>query len=109
MNCCKNKNILVTGGTGLLGKELVQHLLKNEQPEIVRIFDVDETEQFDFQHELKRYEDTVHFLLGDVRDKERLSRAVEDVDIIFQTAALKHVMACEYNLFEAANHSIKSC
>lgn len=102
----KNKKILVTGGTGSLGKELVRHLLKNEQPETVRIYDVDETEQFEFQHELKGYEDTVRFLLGDVRDKERLARAVEDVDIIFHTAALKHVMACEYNPFEAVKTNI---
>lgn len=58
MSIFKNKNILVTGGTGSLGKELVRHLLKNEQPETVRIYDVDETEQFEFQHELKGYEDT---------------------------------------------------
>ena len=102
----KNKKILVTGGTGSLGKELVWHLLKNEEPEIVRIFDVDETEQFEFQHELKGYEDKVRFLLGDVRDKERLARAVEDVDVIFHTAALKHVMACEYNPFEAVKTNI---
>ena len=107
MNCIKNKRILVTGGTGSLGKELVRHLLKNEQPETVRIYDVDETEQFEFQHELKGYEDTVLFLLGDVRDKKRLARAVKDVDVIFHTAALKHVMACEYNPFEAVNHHFK--
>jgi len=101
-----NKKILVTGGTGSLGKELVRHLLKNDQPETIRIFDVDETEQFEFQHELKGYEDTVRFLLGDVRDKERLTRAVEDVDVIFHTAALKHVMACEYNPFEAVKTNI---
>ena len=106
MSIFKNKKILVTGGTGSLGKELVRHLLKNEQPETVRVFDVDETEQFEFQHELKGYEDTTRFLLGDVRDKERLARAVEDVDIIFHTAALKHVMACEYNPFEAVKTNI---
>jgi len=106
MSIFHNKKIFVTGGTGSLGKELVRHLLKNEQPETVRIFDVDETEQFEFQHELKGYEDTVRFLLGDVRDKERLARAVEDVDVIFHTAALKHVMACEYNPFEAVKTNI---
>jgi len=51
MNCFKKKKILITGGTGSLGKELVWYLLKNEQPETVRIFDVDETEQFEFQHD----------------------------------------------------------
>jgi len=102
----KNKKILVTGGTGSLGKELVRHLLKNEQPETVRIFDVDETEQFDFQHELKGFENITRFLLGDVRDKERLHRAAEGVDIIFHTAALKHVGACEYNPFEAVKTNV---
>ena len=106
MSIFKNKKILVTGGTGSLGKELVRHLLKNEGPETVRIFDVDETEQFDFQHELKGYEDITRFLLGDVRDRERLHRAAEDVDIIFHTAALKHVGACEYNPFEAVKTNV---
>jgi UDP-N-acetylglucosamine 4,6-dehydratase len=109
MNDFKNKKILVTGGTGSLGKELVWHLLKYEQPDAIRIYDVDETEQFNFQTELrayfkddlKKFDDTMRFLLGDVRDKDRLNRAVEDIDIIFHTAALKHVMACEYNPFEA--------
>ena len=114
MKSFKNKKILITGGTGSLGKELVWHLLKHDQPEVVRIYDVDETEQFNFQHELrayfkndlKKFEDSVRFLLGDVRDKERLNRAVEDIDIIFHTAALKHVMACEYNPFEAVKTNV---
>lgn len=101
-----NKKILVTGGTGSLGKELVRHLLKYEHPNIVRILDIDETEQFKFQQELKDYEDVIRFLLGDVRDKERLKRAVEDVDIIFHAAALKHVTACEYNPFEAVKTNV---
>lgn len=104
-NLLRNKKILITGGTGSLGRELVYEILKYD-PKVIRIFDVDETEQFEFQHELKRYEDTVRFLLGDVRDKERLVRAVEDVDVIFHTAALKHVMACEYNPFEAVKTNI---
>ena len=95
-----NKNILITGGTGSLGHELVREVLKYD-PKVVRVFDVDETEQFEFHHELKEHEDTVRFLLGDVRDRKRLIRAAEDVDIIFHTAALKHVMACEYNPFES--------
>lgn len=104
-NFLQNKNILITGGTGSLGRELVREVLKHG-PKVVRIFDVDETEQFEFHHELKEHEDTVRFLLGDVRDRERLIRAAEDVDIIFHTAALKHVMACEYNPFEAVKTNI---
>ena len=101
----QNKNILITGGTGSLGRELVYEIIKHN-PKVVRIFDVDETEQFEFQHELKEHKDTARFLLGDVRDRERLIRATEDVDIIFHTAALKHVMACEYNPFEAVKTNI---
>jgi FlaA1/EpsC-like NDP-sugar epimerase len=104
-NFLKNKKILITGGTGSLGRELVRNLLKYD-PDVIRIFDVDETEQFDLQHELKGYEDIVRYLLGDVRDLERLNRATEGIDVIFHTAALKHVMACEYNPFEAVKTNV---
>lgn len=87
-NLLQNKNILITGGTGSLGCELVREVLKHD-PKVVRVFDVDETEQFEFHHELKEHEDTVRFLLGDVRDRERLIRAAEDVDIIFHTTIPK--------------------
>jgi len=101
----QNKNILITGGTGSIGHELVQEVLKHD-PKVVRVYDVDETEQFEFHHELKEHKDNVRFLLGDVRDRERMIHAAEDVDIIFHTAALKHVMACEYNPFEAVKTNI---
>ena len=100
----EEKNILVTGGTGSVGKEIVRELLKYD-PIVVRILDVDETVQFDLQQELEAYRN-VRYLLGDVRDKERLSRAIEDIDIVFHTAALKHVLACEYNPFEAVKTNI---
>ena len=99
MNSFKNKRILITGGTGSIGQEILQDILKHE-PTVVRIMDVDETKQFELQQEYGDYEN-VRFLLGDVRDKERLYRAIEDIDIVFHTAALKHVLACEYNPFEA--------
>ena len=100
-----NKKILVTGGTGSLGRELVYKILQSN-PKVIRIFDVDETEQFDFQQELKEHEGIVRYLLGDVRDPERLNRATEGIDVIFHTAALKHVMACEYNPFEAVKTNV---
>ncbi|MCL7414177.1 MAG: polysaccharide biosynthesis protein [ANME-2 cluster archaeon] len=104
-NFLQNKNILITGGTGSLGRELVREIIKHD-PKVVRVFDVDETEQFEFHHELKGHENKIRFLLGDVRDRERLIHATEDIDIIFHTAALKHVMACEYNPFEAVKTNI---
>jgi len=100
-----NKKILITGGTGSLGRELVRKILQYN-PKVIRIFDVDETEQFDLQQELKEHEDVVRYLLGDVRDQERLNRATEGIDVIFHTAALKHVMACEYNPFEAVKTNV---
>ena len=98
------KNILIIGGIGSLSHELVREVRKHH-PKVVRVFDVDETEQFEFHHDLKEYEGTIHFLLGDVRDRDSMIRAAEDVDIIFHTAVLKHVMACEYNPLIISNLS----
>ncbi|MCK4732792.1 MAG: SDR family NAD(P)-dependent oxidoreductase [Methanophagales archaeon] len=100
----ENKKILITGGTGSIGIELLHELLKYE-PAAVRILDIDETKQFELQQEFGDY-GNIRFLLGDIRDKERLHRAIEDIDIIFHTAALKHVLACEYNPFEAVKTNV---
>jgi FlaA1/EpsC-like NDP-sugar epimerase len=100
----EGKKILITGGTGSIGQEIVREILKYE-PEVVRILDVDETKQFELQQEYGNLEN-VRFLLGDIRDKERLRRAIEGIDIVFHTAALKHVLACEYNPFEAVKTNV---
>ncbi len=100
----KDKRILVTGGTGSIGREMVKQLLKYE-PEVVRIFSRNENNQFFFQRELGERRD-VRFLIGDVRDKERLMRACDYIDIIFHAAALKHVPFCEYNPFEAVKTNV---
>lgn len=104
-NIFKNKKILITGGTGSIGQEILRELLRHE-PLVVRIMDVDETKQFELQQQYKDYEKNIRYLLGDVRDKERLLRAIEDIDIVFHTAALKHVLACEYNPFEAVKTNV---
>lgn len=103
-NFFKDKDILVTGGCGSIGSEIIRHLLKYDVKRI-RIFDHDEAMQFRLQQELKDYT-APRYLIGDVRDKERLKRAVEGVDIIFHAAALKHVPLCEYNPFEAVNTNV---
>jgi len=103
-NSINNKKILITGGTGSIGQEILREILKRK-PAVVRILDVDETKQFELQQEYEDHEN-VRFLLGDIRDKERLSRAIEDIDIILHTAALKHVLACEYNPFEAVKTNV---
>ena len=102
-NIFRNKKILVTGGTGCIGSEIVKNLLKYK-PNVVRIFSNDEDDTFHLSQELGKK--GKRFLMGDVRDKERLTRAMEDIDIVYHAAALKHVPLCEYNPFEAIKTNV---
>lgn len=100
----QDKKILVTGGTGSVGSVIVQRLLKYK-PKVIRIFCNDEDSTFHLREKLK-HNRNLRYLLGDVRDKERLTRAMEDIDIIYHAAALKHVPLCEYNPFEAVKTNV---
>jgi len=114
MGIFKNKIILVTGGTGSFGKSFVEKLLRTDDPKKIIIYSRDEYKQFVFQSRLLDKNDLnlgkkikkVRFLIGDVRDKERLSRALTGVDIVVHAAALKQVSAAEYNPFEAVKTNI---
>lgn len=97
------KTILVTGGVGSIGKEIVKMLLKCK-PKSIRVLDNNETALFDLEQELQS--NKIRTLVGDVRDKERLERAFENVDIVFHAAALKHVGLCEYNPFDAVKTNV---
>ena len=97
------KKILITGGTGSLGKALTKRLLKTDV-ETIRIFSRDELKQVQMQSEFD--DKRIRFLIGDVRDKERLLRAFEDIDIVIHAAALKHVPVAEYNPFEAVKTNV---
>jgi len=99
----KNKNILITGGTGSLGHALTKKLLSMDV-KTIRIFSRDENKQI--QMEEKFNDSRLRFLIGDVRDKERLQRAVENIDIVIHAAALKHVPVAEYNPFEVIKTNI---
>ena len=103
-NIFRNEKILVTGGTGSIGSEIVRSLL-TYNPKVVRIFSNDEDNTFRMTQELDSC-DNVRFLIGDVRDKERLSLAMEDINIVYHAAALKHVPLCEYNPFEAIKTNV---
>jgi len=92
------KKILITGGAGTIGSGILKEVLKHN-PAVVRILDNDETKLFELEHELA--DSRIRYLLGDIREKERLYSACRDIDIVFHTAALKHVAGCEYNPFEA--------
>jgi len=103
-NQFRGKNILVTGGTGSIGSNIVAKLLRH-QPEVIRILSNDENAMFELQQELG-FAHNIRYLVGDIRDKDRLLRATKDVDIVFHAAALKHVPLCEYNPFEAVKTNI---
>ena len=99
----KNKKILITGGTGSLGRALTKRLLA-EEVDVIRIFSRNENKQVIMQSEFN--DDRLKFLIGDVRDLPRLQRALEGIDIIFHAAALKHVPIVECNPIEAINTNV---
>jgi len=97
-----NSNVLITGGTGSFGKAFVWELLK-KYPNLskIAIYSRDELKQWEMQQEFPRDKyPNLRFFLGDVRDKERLTRALEQIDIVVHSAALKQVPAAEYNPME---------
>jgi len=100
----KDKIILVTGGTGTIGSQLVEHILAYE-PKQIRVLSRDESKQYSLLERFN-YPNNLRMLVGDIRDKERLDFAFRGVDIVFHAAALKHVPLCEYNPFEAVKTNI---
>jgi UDP-N-acetylglucosamine 4,6-dehydratase len=101
----KDQTILVTGGTGSFGKKFSEIMLKEFRPKKLIIYSRDELKQHEmraagFDHASLRY------FIGDVRDRDRLRRAMHDVDIVIHAAALKQVPACEYNPMEAIKTNI---
>lgn len=103
-NIFKNKIILITGGTGSIGSEIVGQLLKYE-PKQVRILSRNDSKQYDLLERLGHPEN-LRLFIGDIRDRDRLDLAFKDVDFVFHAAALKHVPICEYNPFEAVKTNI---
>ena len=101
------KIILVTGGTGSIGSQIVRKLLPYK-PKQIRVFSRDESKHYFLQQELDeiRGKTDIRYLIGDIRDKERLDKAFFQADIVFHAAALKHVPYCEYNPFEAIKTNV---
>src|SRR5690606_11536499 len=116
----ENKRVLVTGGTGSLGRVLVRRLLKAElgQPKQVIVFSRDEAKQHAMRMSYLRriaatdeiiynnFHELLSFRVGDIRDYHSLSAALKDVDIVFNAAALKQVPTCEYFPFQAVETNI---
>jgi UDP-N-acetylglucosamine 4,6-dehydratase len=100
-----NKVILITGGTGSFGSNFIANFLKKHTPKRIRIYSRDEHKQATLL-ENPYYGGVLDGFIGDVRDKERLRRAMDGVDIVLHAAALKRVQACEYNPFETVKTNI---
>jgi len=101
-----NKTILITGGTGSFGKKFTRKILNEYNPKKVIIYSRDEYKQYLMQKEFAEYKSKLRFFIGDVRDKDRLYRAFDGVDIVIHAAALKHVPLMEYNPIEAVKTNI---
>jgi len=99
------KAILVTGGTGSFGKKFTEIVLKEHNPKVIRIFSRGELKQQKMCQQFNNDEE-LRFFIGDVRDENRLYRAMNGVDIVINAAALKQVPACEYNPIEAVRTNI---
>jgi UDP-N-acetylglucosamine 4,6-dehydratase len=101
----KDQVVLVTGGTGSFGKKFIKILLAEKQPKKVIVFSRDELKQHEMQ--VGGYnQENLRYFIGDIRDRERLMRAMHGVDIVVHAAALKQVPACEYNPMEAIKTNI---
>jgi UDP-N-acetylglucosamine 4,6-dehydratase len=101
----RDRRILVTGGTGSIGGAIVSAALAGE-PKAVRVVSRDDSKQFELS---QRHRDApaLRMLIGDVRSRERMTRALAGIDLVFHAAALKHVSACEFNPFEATETNVR--
>ena len=101
------KTILVTGGTGSFGKRFIKTVLTLYRPKKIIVLSRDELKQFEMRSEFSELSGgRIRYFIGDVRDKERLYRAFDEVDVVIHTAALKQVPAAEYNPIEAIKTNI---
>jgi UDP-N-acetylglucosamine 4,6-dehydratase (inverting) len=100
----ENKTILITGGCGSFGQKFTEIILREHNPKSLRIYDNRELAEVEMERHFK--DPRLRFFLGDVRDKNRLFRAMNGVDIVIHAAALKHVPVCEYNPMEAVKTNI---
>lgn len=98
------KNILITGGTGSFGRKCTATILEKYSPNKLVIFSRDELKQYEMQQEFNN--PCMRFLLGDVRDEDRLKRAFYGIDFIIHAAALKQIPAAEYNPMECINTNV---
>jgi UDP-N-acetylglucosamine 4,6-dehydratase len=102
----KSATVLITGGTGSFGKKFAEIMLRYYTPKKLIIFSRDELKQHEMRTMLGFDDPSLRYFIGDVRDADRLRRAMVSVDIVVHAAALKQVPACEYNPFEAIQTNV---
>ena len=102
-----NQSILITGGTGSFGKAFIRTVLQQHRPRRLIVYSRDELKQFEMQQEF--HDPSLRFFLGDVRDADRLTRAMSGVDYVVHAAALKQVPAAEYNPMECIKTNVHGC
>src|SRR5437667_10117902 len=104
------QSILITGATGSFGRKFIELALKEHRPKKLIVFSRDELKQHDMRQQFPDSGGSpMRYFLGDVRDRERLNRALSGVDIVVNAVALKEVTACEYNPVEVAlNNTVGS-
>jgi UDP-N-acetylglucosamine 4,6-dehydratase/5-epimerase len=99
-----DKIVLITGGTGSFGNDTIETILNTSNPKEIRVFSRDEKKQFDMRNRLKS--PLIKFLIGDVRDRDSVSKVMRNVDYVFHAAALKQVPTCEFFPIEAVKTNI---
>ena len=100
----EDKTILVTGGTGSFGNNMVERILSDQHSNTIIVFSRDEKKQYDMRRRLNT--DRVKFIIGDIRDKDSVNRVMKGVDIVFHAAAYKQVPTCEFFPMEAVKTNI---
>ena len=102
----KNKIILLTGGTGSFGTHFIHKTILKYKPKQIIVFSRDEMKQWDLQNKLSKYSKVIKFIIGDVRDKNKVNQVMKNVDIVVHAAATKIVTSAEKNPFEAIKTNI---
>lgn len=105
MGLYSGKKVLIIGGTGTIGTHLLERII-SDKPAVIRIFSRDEHKQYELQQKMNQHANILRYLIGDVRDFQRVLRAMENIDYVFHLAAMKHVPSCEYNPFEAVQTNV---
>ncbi len=103
LDCLANKSVLITGGTGSFGRAFVDRALQSRARKII-VFSRDEQKHYELERELS--DKRLRYFVGDIRDRDRMTTALRDVDIVVHAAAMKHVPICEYNPIEAVQTNI---